>query len=105
MGWANHWFVVDTGADLASAPRALATQAGLEWEQLAPGGLRGVTGAPVAARLGRVRLRAGGVEFVVRCMFVDSDRVPLVLGRADFLDRFVLTFDQPGRRIILTPVL
>jgi hypothetical protein len=38
-------------------------------------------------------------------MFVDSDRVPLVLGRADFLDRFVLTFDQPGRRIILTPVL
>jgi hypothetical protein len=59
----------------------------------------------VAARVGRLRLRVGTVNLTVRCLFVDSPEAPLVLGRTDFLDRFVLTFDQPGGRIILTEVL
>ena len=51
------------------------------------------------ARLGRLPIRIGGSELTVRCLFVDNPRTPLLLGRADFLDRFVLTVDQPGRRI------
>ena len=49
-------------------------------------------------------IRIGRIVLDVRCMFVDNPRTPLVLGRADFLDRFVLTIDQPRRRIILEEV-
>jgi len=46
--------------------------------------------------------RGGWPARTVRCLFVDAPRVPFILGRADFLDRFVLTIDPAQRRIILT---
>ncbi len=44
-------------------------------------------------------------ELTVRCLFVDSDQCPIVLGWADFLDRFVLTIDPLRRRIVLGDAL
>jgi hypothetical protein len=98
-------FVVDTGADFSLASRSLAEEAGLDWDQLLPAQVRSVAGPGVAVRLGRLRLRTGPVALTVRCLFADTPVAPLILGRADFLDRFVLTYDQPGRRIVLTEVV
>ena len=53
--------------------------------------------------MGRLPIRVGSVDLTVRCLFVDNPRTPFVLGRADFLDRFVVTIDQPRRKIILIP--
>ena len=44
-------------------------------------------------------------ELTVRCLFVDSDECPIVLGCEDFLDRFVLTIDPLQRRIVLDDAL
>jgi hypothetical protein len=40
----------------------------------------------------------------VRCLFVDRPNAMVILGRTDFLDRFVLTIDQPRRRLVLSDV-
>jgi hypothetical protein len=47
-------------------------------------------------------IRVGSTELSVRCLFAENPRTPFVLGRADFFDAFVVTFDQLQRNIILT---
>ena len=61
----------------------------------------GVEQAGVAARLGPVPIRLGDIKLSVRCLFVDSPAALFILGRADFLDRFVLTIDPGAGRIVL----
>ena len=100
----DHRFLVDTGAEFAVAPRRLADEVGLTWEELLPVRMVGVEQRGVEARLGGLPIRIAVVELTVRCLFVNNPRTPLILGRADFLDRFVLTVDQPGRRISLAEV-
>jgi hypothetical protein len=57
---------------------------------------------PTANRTYAFLLDTGADFSTVRCLFVDAPRAPFILGRADFLDRFVLTIDPAQRRIILT---
>jgi hypothetical protein len=64
----------------------------------------GVGRAGVLARFGRLPIRLENSEFTVRCLFVDGPSVPFLLGRADFLDHFVLTIDQRQQKIILTEI-
>jgi hypothetical protein len=40
----------------------------------------------------------------IRCVFVDWTAAPYLLGRADFLDRFVLTIDSGQRKSILDEI-
>jgi predicted aspartyl protease len=95
-------FLLDTGADFSVAPRRLARQIGLDWETLPEARVLGVEQGGVRARLGPLPLHLVDIALTVRCLFVDAPRVPFILGRADFLDRFVLTIDPAQRRIILT---
>ncbi len=97
-------FLVDTGAAFALGPRRLAGLAGLDWARLAAARVVGVEQGSLPARLGPLRIRIGSAELTIRCLFVDNPRTPLLLGRADFLDRFVVTIDRPGGRIVLTDV-
>lgn len=92
-------FLIDTGADLAVAPRRLADQVGLDWNTLPTSRLQGVEGSGVRARVGDLPLRVGDVELAVRCLFLDTPKGFFLLGRADFLDRFRLTID-PARQTI-----
>jgi hypothetical protein len=103
-GYETFRFLIDTGADFALAPRLLAEEIGLDWPRLPATPIRGVGAGAVPARFGRLPLRIGDVDLTVRCLFVDSPHAMFILGRADFLDRFILTVNQPGRRIILDPV-
>jgi hypothetical protein len=100
-GTREYRFLVDTGADFSLAPRLLAERTGLDWERLSRGSIRGVEQAGVPARFGRLPIRLGDEALDVRCFFIDSPTTILILGRADFLDRFILTIDQPQRRITL----
>ena len=94
-------FLLDTGADFSLAPRRLADLLGLTWETLPSITVSGIGPEAVRTRLGSLPLRVQGRELTVRCLFVDSDECPLVLGWADFLDRFVLAIDPLRRRIVL----
>ena len=101
-GVRTYMFLVDTGADCTVAPRRLAQQVGLVWPALPPAQVVGVGQGGVATRGGPLMLQVGSWTFTVRCMFVDGPRVPFILGRADFLDRLILTIDPAQRRIVLT---
>ena len=103
-GVRTYRFLVGTGADFSLAPRRLAEEVGLEWDDLHEGNVVGIERQGTAARLGRLQIRIGTIDLAIRCLFVDGPRVPFILGRADFLDRFVLIVDTPGDRIILEDV-
>jgi predicted aspartyl protease len=94
-------FLLDTGADCSLAPRRLADQLGLNWETLPSIAFTGAGPEMMHARLGSLSLRVQDRDLTVRCLFIDADACPLVLGWADFLDRFVLTIDPLRRRIVL----
>jgi predicted aspartyl protease len=96
--------LVDTGADFAVAPRRLADLVGLDWDAMPDAQVAGVGGGSTPVRMGRLPMSIGGHGLTVRCLFLQSERPLLILGRADFLDRFVLTIDQPQGRIALQPV-
>lgn len=97
-----YMFLIDTGADCAVAPRRLAQQVGLAWSSLPPAQVVGVGQGGVSTRVGPLTVQVGPWTFTVRCMFVEGPRVPFILGRADFLDRLILTIDPARRRIVLT---
>jgi len=97
-------FLLDTGADFALAPRWISRFVGLDWERLPQVAIRGVEQGGLSARLGRLPIRLAGRDIEVRCFFLDEPAKLFILGRADFLDHFVLTIDQPRRRIALDPV-
>ena len=98
----TYYFLLDTGADFSVAPRRLAHQLGLEWAVLPMARVVGVEQGGVQARLGMLPIRLERLELTVRCLFVDAPRVPFILGRADVLDRFILTINPVQQRIVLT---
>lgn len=93
--------LLDSGADFSMVPKALADDVGLDWAALPTGPITGIQGNTVHGRVGRLPIRIGAVELAVRCIFVEGTDTLFTLGRADLLDRFVLTIDQPRGRIIL----
>ncbi len=103
-GSVSYGFLIDTGADFSVAPRRLAQQIGLDWDVLPEARVVGVEQGGVRARLGRLPIRIGTIDLSIRRLFVAVPRAPFVLGRADFLDRFVLTIDQPMGKLALTDI-
>jgi predicted aspartyl protease len=103
-GARSYYFLVDTGADFSLAPRSVAIDVGLDWNRLPHAAITGVEQGTLQARLGQMPLRIRGIDLSVRCLFLGMPNTDFILGRADFLDRFVLTIDQPRRRIILDEV-
>jgi predicted aspartyl protease len=101
-GDVTYRFLVDTGADLSVAPRSLAVQVGLDWDSLPEAGVLAVGRGAVQARLGSLSVRIDTTQLSLRCLFIDAPQTPLLLGRMDFLERFILTIDHSQQRIVLT---
>jgi hypothetical protein len=102
--YVTYRFLVDTGADFSLAPLWLGLQAGITWDALPEARFRGVEQLGLVARLGQLPIRLGDVELTIRCLFIDRPSVPFILGRADFLDQFVLTIDPLRQRLVLTEI-
>jgi hypothetical protein len=103
-GYVTFRFLIDTGADFSLAPRPLARQVGLEWQALPQTRVVGVEQGGLTARLGPLPIRLGDTNLAVRCLFVDAPKTLFILGRADFLEHFVLTLDEVRQRIILAEI-
>ena len=101
-GERTYMFLLDTGADFSVAPRRLAQQVGLEWTTLPEARVVGVEQRGVRARVGQLPIRVKALTCTVRCLFMDTPSAPFILGRADFLDRLILTIDPARQRIVLT---
>jgi hypothetical protein len=103
-GYRGSHFLVDTGADVSVASRALAQRIGHDWERLPVFRITGVGPASLPAKLGSLPLRLGGLDLSVRCLFLDQPDAPYVLGCAEVLDRFTVTIDAGQPKIILTEI-
>jgi hypothetical protein len=104
-GYVVYRFLIDTGADFSFAPHWLGLQTGAKWDTLPEARVRGVEQSGLTARMGILPIRIGDHELRIRCLFVDTPAAPFILGRADFLDRFVVTIDHSRQVITLTEIL
>jgi len=87
------------------APYRLAHEIGLDWDTLPEIQVMGIEGSGVKGRVGSLPIRFKNLQLTVRCVFVKTPKSLFLLGRADFLDRFVMTIDHHEQKIILTEIL
>jgi len=91
-------FVVDSGADLTMVPLRIGHLLQLKRGTRRDGKLSGIAGG-VSYTLHRVTLGIGPFRISSRLAWADDDDVPLLLGRVEALDRFVITLDGRRRRV------
>lgn len=100
-GYQPFEFALDSGADCTLVPRHLATLTGIHLPSTPNAEVYGVSGKPMPAYKGHLKLRIKSEEFEVRCLFTESDKTPLLLGRIDFFPLFNVHFDNRNNQIVL----
>ena len=78
---------------------------GLNFSRLPTLTVKGIEGRGIRAYKSTVTLRlAGHLLPPIPCLYADSDKTPLLLGREGFFDLFNITFDNRRKKIVLTPL-
>lgn len=104
VGWIPYLFLLDTGADFTMVPRRIAEMAGIDMVACPKGTAYGLEGGGVEVYRSVLRARIAEVELDLRCSIGEDDRMPFLLGRADFLERFEVSINVRERKIRLTPL-
>ncbi len=92
--WIVAWLIVDTGADMTTLPKYMAESLNISlvrdcWKD----NTNGVGGSEtVYIYKKRIKARLGDSELSVPISFLNSDRVPALLGRLGFLETFDTEF-------------
>ena len=97
-------FILDSGADCTLVPRYMANLVGYQLPASPNASVSGISGHPMPAYTGEMSLRIQTEDFAVRCLFTQSNRTALLLGRLDFFSLFNVQFDGQGHYIILDRV-
>ena len=83
--------------------KALGELAGIDVSSLPKTNVKGIAGQSMGVHRGTVRLRIGGLDLPpIPCLYADSDKMPLLLGREGFFDLFNVTFDNRRKKTVLT---
>lgn len=83
-------------------PRYFGEAAGLDFKLLQRTTVKGIEGEGIVGHKGPLRLRIGPWLLpAIPCIYADSDRTPLLLGREGFFDLFNITLDNSGKRTVL----
>jgi hypothetical protein len=97
--WATIPFRIDTGADTAVIPVAIAKQQGIAFQETVPSTAMGLVGTTKTYR-DRITVQIAGREHDWPCEFIDVPpevgnvkELPPVLGRAGFLDEYAVAID------------
>ena len=97
--------LLDSGADYTMLSKALGELAGIDVASLPKTKVKGIAGQLVEVHRGTVRLHIGGLDLPpFPCMYVESMKSPLLLGREGFFDLFNVTFDNRRKKTVLTPL-
>jgi hypothetical protein len=95
----------DSGADCTMLPRYIGNLIGLNFSRLPTRHISGIEGRTILGFKGTVRLRIVKLSLPpIPCIYVDSDRAPLLIGREGFFDLFNITFDNRRKKVVLTPL-
>ena len=99
--------LLDSGADVSVVPRALAELLGLDLsgkreESFGIGGIVSAVKTNLNIELGKGH-EHHFIQLPVKVILTDDD-FPILLGRAGFFDKFVITFNQREERILLKKI-
>ncbi|MEA2086397.1 MAG: hypothetical protein U9O84_05135 [Chloroflexota bacterium] len=101
-GYQPFEFILDSGADMTMVPGFLANLAGVQLPNVPDTSVVGISSRLMPAFKGKLKMRLKTEVFEVRCLFTESNRTPLLLGRLDFFSIFDVGFDGNDCKIILT---
>lgn len=96
-------FLVDTGADTTVLPIRLAADFGFKPSLAKKEFVQGVGKAKVGSYRFKIKIYLGDIEYMVRCVFVESDVIPL-LGRLDVWNKFTIIFDNIKEEVVFEKI-
>ena len=94
---------IDSEADISLIPRQMGESLGLGLDKNKIQEVKGIGERAVPIVISDVRLKIGEKEFDSKIAVSLIEEVPLILGRTDVFDEFVITFDQKNKIVTFTP--
>ncbi|MEK7503935.1 MAG: retropepsin-like aspartic protease [Patescibacteria group bacterium] len=92
--WVTAWLIVDTGADMTTLPKYMAESLNISLERDCwKDKTNGVGGNEIVyIYKQKIKVRLGDNERTVPISFLNTDRIPALLGRLGFLETFDTEF-------------
>jgi len=103
-GYQPFEFILDSGADCTVVPLDMSHLVGYHLPKKPDATISGIINKPIEAYKGEMKLRISNEEFEVRCLFINSNTAPFLLGRLDFFSMFDIHFEGRNSHIILEKV-
>ena len=103
-GWQEFDFLVDTGADVTTLPKAMLSVLGINGRSLKKQKTQGIGGVLVETFKTVLPIRIGNDEFLIHVSITNTEEesLPLLLGKKDvFEKRFSLMIDSNNKVTIL----
>lgn len=94
---------IDSGADVTLIPKSVGDLLGFAVLESEIKQIYSVSRHSVPVIIKDVRLRLGNHEFDARVAWSLQENVPLLLGRLDIFDKFLITFDEVNKKTIFVP--
>lgn len=102
-GYIEIMALVDSGSDVVVLPKGIATVAGVKLSK------KTSTSNGIG---GKVKIKKGSVSFRIKnergyhyittsVEVMDDDKIPMILGRKGFFDKFIVTLDEKHQKVIL----
>lgn len=99
-----HEFIFDTGADFTSLPKYMAEIGGVNLVKSPQEVMYTANNEPMVAFYNKIKIRLGGREFVLPCVFTDQDDTPFLLGRAGLIDKFTMILDGKKKKLVFKKI-
>ncbi len=92
-------FLFDTGADITSLPASAAEKLGIDLDKCPKEPMTGYEGTTISVYKSQIKIRFNKKSFTIPCVFHPNEEVPILLGRAGILDKFIIVFDGKKKEI------
>ena len=95
--WYQSFMYIDSGADISLIPRQMGESLGLDLDKNKIQEVKGIGERAVPVIISDVILKIGKMEFDSKVAVSLIEEVPLILGRTDVFDKFLINFDQKNK--------
>lgn len=93
------FFLFDTGADVTSLPASAAEKLGIDLDSCPQESMSGYEGSTIVVYRSEITFHFYNKVVTIPCVFHPNEEVPILLGRAGILDRFIIVLDGKKKEI------